>query len=52
MGEVTALSSTTFQIPSLPQPREQQVKEEQVLLPTQQSLPKLDQHCMIKAGIA
>src|SRR5947209_153157 len=52
MRGVAALASARFEIASLPQPAEQQVKEEQVLLPAEQALPKLDQHRVIKAGVA
>ncbi len=49
---VAALASAHFQIPALPQARQQQVKQEQVALPAQQALAKLDQHRVIKARVA
>jgi hypothetical protein len=52
MRRVTALSSAHLQIPFLPQPCQQQIKEQQVALPAEQSLPKLDQHRVIKARVA
>lgn len=48
MRRVTALASACFDRASFPLPRQQQINDSQSLVPSQQALPKLDQHTGIK----
>jgi hypothetical protein len=49
MRRIRALSSTSLDISSVLQLRQQQVKEQAFLSSFKQTLPKFDQHTMIKA---
>jgi hypothetical protein len=51
MGCVTALASARFDVASFPKPCQQQINDPQFLMPSEQAVPKRDEHPVIETRI-